>query len=167
MKKLNGVILALLAGLVPAANALAQDKPEHSHSAHQHQEQHDSSQLIGQPGDPAGVSRSVNVDMNDSMRFAPGSIAVKAGEVIRFVVRNSGKVKHEMVIGTAAELKEHAQAMAKFPNMEHAEPNQVALEPGKTGTIVWQFDKAGKVDFACLQPGHFEAGMKGQVVVSP
>ncbi|MTW11134.1 hypothetical protein GM658_11015 [Pseudoduganella eburnea] len=166
MKKLNGAILALMAGLIPVSNSLAQDQPEHSHAVHQHEGHHDSSQLVGKPGDPRKISRSVNVDMNDSMRFAPGSIAVKAGEVIRFVVKNSGKVKHEMVIGTAAELKEHAQAMAKFPNMEHDEPNQVTLEPGKTGSIVWQFDKAGKVDFACLQPGHFEAGMKGQVVVS-
>ncbi len=160
MNKLNGAILALLAGLLPTAYSLAQDEAGHAHHAqHEHQ-------VIGKPGDPAKISRSIKVDMSDSMRFSPSSIPVKAGEVIRFVVKNSGKVRHEMVIGTAAELEEHAQAMAKFPNMEHDEPNQVTLEHGKTGTIVWQFDKAGKVDFACLQPGHFEAGMKGQVVVT-
>lgn len=151
MKKLNGAVLVLIAGLAPAAHSLAQDHPEHSHHAHE--------------GNEAKFTRSIKVDMSDSMRFTPSSISVKAGEVIRFVVRNSGKVKHEMVIGDAAELDEHAKAMAKFPNMEHDEPNQVTLEPGKTGTIVWQFDKAGKVDFACLQPGHYEAGMKGQIVV--
>jgi uncharacterized cupredoxin-like copper-binding protein len=157
MKTLNGAALALLAVVVPAANAFAQDKAEHSHHAHQ---------MIGEPGDPAKISRSVKVDMNDTMRFVPSSIAVKPGEVIRFLVTNSGKVKHEMVIGTAAELKEHAQAMARFPMMEHEEPNQVTLAPGASGTLVWKFDQAGTVDFACLQPGHFEAGMKGQVVVS-
>lgn len=140
MKKLIGAILALMVGLVSAAHA---DQGGHT-----------------------TITRSVKVDMNDSMRFEPSSISVKAGDVIRFVVKNSGKVKHEMVIGDATELKEHAQAMAKFPEMEHDEPNQVTLAPGATGTIVWKFDKAGKVDFACLQPGHFEAGMKGQIVVS-
>lgn len=55
--------------------------------------------------------------------------------------------------------------MAKFPDMKHAEPNQVAVASGKTGTVIWQFDKLGKVDFACLLPGHFEAGMKGQVQI--
>jgi uncharacterized cupredoxin-like copper-binding protein len=70
-----------------------------------------------------------------------------------------------MVIGSPGKLKEHAQLMTKFPEMEHADPNQVTLMPGKTGTIVWEFGKAGKVDFACLQPGHFEAGMKGLVTV--
>jgi len=158
MKKFNSAICALMVGLAPMENSLALEDPEHSHASHQ---------PIGKPGDPAKISRSVKVNMSDSMRFAPDAIAVKAGEVIRFVVKNSGKVKHEMVIGTAAELEEHAQLMAKFPGMEHDEPNQVTLEAGATGTIVWQFDKAGKVDFACLQPGHFEAGMKGRVVVSP
>jgi uncharacterized cupredoxin-like copper-binding protein len=104
--------------------------------------------------------------MNDTMRFNPESIAVKQGEVVRCVVTNSGKLKHELVIGTLSELKEHAEMMRKFPGMEHDEPNQVAVEPGKSGVLIWRFEQAGKVDFACLQPGHFEAGMKGSILVS-
>ena len=99
------------------------------------------------------------------MRFVPASISVKAGEVVRFVVKNDGQLRHEMVIGSPAELKEHAALMEKYPQMEHAEPNQVTLAPGASGSFVWQFDKAGIVDFACLQPGHFEAGMMGQIKV--
>jgi len=49
--------------------------------------------------------------------------------------------------------------------MEHDEPSKVTLAPGKEGEIVWQFTKAGTVNFACLMPGHYEAGMKGQVKV--
>lgn len=49
--------------------------------------------------------------------------------------------------------------------MEHADPNQVTLEPGKTGELVWQFIRAGTFDFACLQPGHFNAGMRGKIAV--
>lgn len=56
--------------------------------------------------------------------------------------------------------------MMKNPEIEHAEPNMVTLAPGKTGEVVWQFTKAGKVDFACLQPGHYDAGMKGVVNVA-
>ena len=56
--------------------------------------------------------------------------------------------------------------MKKNPQMEHAEPNMVTLAPGKTGEVIWRFTKAGKVDFACLQPGHYEAGMKGLVDVA-
>jgi len=55
--------------------------------------------------------------------------------------------------------------MRKMPGMKHAEPNMITLNAGQTGGIVWQFDKAGEVDFACLIPGHMEAGMVGKVKV--
>jgi Cu/Ag efflux protein CusF len=55
--------------------------------------------------------------------------------------------------------------MRKFPEMEHADPNQVSVGPGKTGELVWQFAKEGTFDFACLVPGHFEAGMVGKILV--
>lgn len=118
---------------------------------------------IGEPGKKA--TRTVNVDMTDSMRFTPASIQVKKGETIRFVVKNSGKIKHEMVLGTPAQLKEHYAAMLKNPGMEHADENQVTVAAGASGEIVWKFTTAGQVDFACLQPGHFDAGMKGAVAV--
>ena len=121
---------------------------------------------LGQPGDASKVSRTVNVTMSDAMRFDPARISVRRNETVRFVLRNDGTLKHEMVLGTFAELKEHAALMLKFPEMEHADPNQAIVDPGKTGELIWQFTKAGTFDFACLQPGHFEAGMKGRVVVA-
>ena len=120
---------------------------------------------MGKPGDPKKISRTVNVEMSDTMRFSPSIIKVKRGEVIKFVLTNAGKVNHEMVLGSITELKEHAALMQKFPEMEHADPNMVSVEPGKTGELIWQFTKAGTFDFACLQPGHFEAGMVGKVAV--
>ncbi|WP_445287594.1 cupredoxin domain-containing protein [Variovorax atrisoli] len=121
---------------------------------------------IGKPGVAAKAARTVEVDMTDSMRFTPSDISVKKGETVRFVVKNSGRLKHELVLGTAQELKSHYAAMMKNPEMEHAEPNMVTLAPGMTGEVVWQFTKAGKVDFGCLQPGHYDAGMKGVVNVA-
>jgi len=123
-------------------------------------------QAIGKPGVAAKANRTVQVDMTDAMRFSPASLNVKQGETVRFVVKNSGKVKHEMVLGTEKELKEHYEVMKKNPEMEHADENMVTVAPGKTGEIVWQFTKAGKIDFACLQPGHYDAGMKGAVNVA-
>lgn len=121
---------------------------------------------IGKPGVASKVSRTIQVDMTDNMRFNAAAVTAKQGETIRFVIKNSGKVKHEMVLGTEKDLKDHYEQMKKNPEMEHAEPNMVTLAPGKTGEIIWQFTKAGKVDFACLQPGHYEAGMKGLVTVA-
>lgn len=127
---------------------------------------HGDSDAIGQPGKAAKVTRTVNIDMTDSMRFIPSDITAKQGETIKFIVKNSGKIKHEMVLGTEKELKEHYEVMKKNPEMEHADENQITVQPGKSGEIIWQFTKAGKVNFACLQPGHYDAGMKGAVMVA-
>lgn len=124
------------------------------------------SEVIGKPGVAGKANRTVQIDMTDAMRFLPASVTVKQGETVRFVVKNSGQVKHEMVLGTDKELKEHYEVMKKNPEMEHADENMVTVAPGKTGEIVWQFTRAGKIDFACLQPGHYDAGMKGAVNVA-
>lgn len=120
---------------------------------------------IGKPGQAASVKRTVTVEMSDTMRFTPDNIAVKQGETVRFVVKNMGKAKHEFSLGTQKELLEHYEVMKKFPDMVHDEPNKVSLAPSEQGEVIWQFTKAGNVDFACLHPGHYEAGMKGQVKV--
>lgn len=141
--KTSTIAAVFLAAMTSLAGAATQDGKAPVRSEHQHGAREENT-LIGKAGDPAKVTRSVTVDMNDTMRFTPASISVREGEVIRFAVRNSGRLKHEMVIGSANELKEHAQLMAKFPDMEHAEPNQVTLAPGKTGNIIWQFGRRGK-----------------------
>lgn len=127
---------------------------------------HADSDAIGKPGKATNAKRTVKVEMLDTMRFNPQSITVKQGETIKFIVKNSGKVKHEMVLGTEKELKEHAEVMKKNPEMEHDDANQITVQPGKSGEIIWQFTKAGKVNFACLQPGHYDAGMAGTVTVN-
>lgn len=120
---------------------------------------------FGEPGDAKMADRTVNISMSDEMRYTPSSVTVKQGQTILFRLTNTGKVKHEMVLGTADKLKEHAALMLKFPEMEHADPNEASVEPGKTGQLIWRFTNAGAFDFACLQPGHFEAGMHGTVTV--
>ena len=121
---------------------------------------------IGEAGKAEEVSRTVDVEMSDDMRFKPSSIAVRQGETIRFVVRNAGRLRHEFVLGTTQSLREHNEFMKKFPEMEHADANMVTVAPGKTGEVVWRFTRSGEVDFACLQPGHYDAGMKGAIRVA-
>lgn len=167
---LPSLLAALLAAGVPLAQA---NEGHHASTAtatagagHGDAAEHDHNDAIGVEGVAANVTRTVNVDMTDAMRFNPSDVRVKQGETVRFAVKNSGQIRHEFVLGTVEELKEHYEAMKKFPEMEHAEPNMVTLAPGKTGEVIWQFTKAGKVDFACLQPGHYDAGMKGVVKVA-
>ena len=118
-------------------------------------------------GEKRAVKRTITVDMTDNMRFTPDKITIREGETLRFLVRNKGRMLHEMVIGTPKELQEHAALMAKFPNMQHDEPYMVHVDPGKTGEIIWHFNRAGEFEFACLIAGHYEAGMRGIITVTP
>ena len=124
-------------------------------------------QLWGIAGSPKAARRSITVTMTDAMRFNPEHIRVRQGDTVRFVVRNTGKMLHEMVIGTPSALQEHAALMEKFPDMEHDAPWMVHVAPGHSGEIVWTFNRPGHFGFACLIPGHFQAGMKGSIVVAP
>lgn len=124
------------------------------------------SSSIGEPGQKRNVTRTIQVDASDNMRFTPENVTVKRGETIRFVIKNSGKVPHEFSLGTEKELREHYEVMKKHPNMEHEEESKISLKPGQEGEVIWKFTKPGVVHFACLYVGHYEAGMKGQVKVS-
>jgi uncharacterized cupredoxin-like copper-binding protein len=121
---------------------------------------------FGIAGDRTQASRTIKFEAHDTMRFSPAQIEVKEGETIRFVIRNPDKLMHEMVIGTMKELKQHADLMKKFPDMEHDEAHMVHVAPGKTGEIIWTFNRPGTFHFACLIGGHFEAGMLGKITVA-
>jgi uncharacterized cupredoxin-like copper-binding protein len=122
---------------------------------------------FGKAGDPKKVTRTVRIGMADTMRYSPSELNIRRGETVKFIVRNNGKQDHEMVLGTLKDLKEHAEMMKKHPGMEHDESHMVDLKPGKTGILIWQFTRAGTFHFGCFEPGHFEAGMIGRIVVKP
>jgi uncharacterized cupredoxin-like copper-binding protein len=119
----------------------------------------------GIAGDAKAVKQTITLTMTDNMRFAPDKVDVKLGDTVKFVLKNNGKMLHEMVIGTKKELEEHAALMIKFPDMVHDEPYMAHVAPGKTGEIIWRFNRAGSFEFACLIAGHYQAGMKGTIQV--
>ena len=145
-----------------ATNALAHGDEHRKGSAPVVKEQ----KPWGIAGDATNGIRTIRVSMDDRMRFVPDSISVREGETVRLIVKNDGKVMHEFVIGTKKELDEHAALMKKFPDMEHDEPYMAHVAPGKTGEIVWTFNRPGEFDFACLIAGHYAAGMVGKIKVS-
>lgn len=111
------------------------------------------------------VARTVVIDMSDDMRYSLARLHVRRGETVRLVVNNRGSLLHELVLGTDAELRKHAELMKKFPNMEHDEPYMVHVPPGGSAEMVWRFNRAGEFRYGCLIAGHFEAGMTGTVTV--
>lgn len=139
----------------------------HGHGAHHAPPVVKEQKPWGIAGEPGEVTRTVEIRMTDDMRFAPDHIPVKLGETLRLVAINAGQLLHEIVIGTPEELVEHAQLMQKHPGMEHEEPYMAHVDPGQRGEIIWTFNRAGSFEFACLIPGHFEAGMKGTIAVTP
>ena len=103
--------------------------------------------------------------LDDDMTFTPSVIEVREGDTVRLRLKNRGHELHELVLGTTAEIEAHAALMKKHPEMEHDEPWMAHVQPGKTGEVVWRFNRAGDFDFACLVKDHYELGMAGRVRV--
>ncbi len=144
-----------LAHTVPGPAASLATEATHDHAAG----------AYGQPGAESEVARTIEVTALDSMRHEPASIAVKAGETVKFVVKNAGQMRHEFMLGDAEEQEEHAEMMRAHPDAVHDDPNAVTVEPGQTKALVWRFAGPGLVEGACHIPGHYEAGMVTRIQV--
>lgn len=173
------VVIAITATIFIASLTIA------SHAAGTHGGGHGTMSAVGEQGKPEEVSRTIEIEMFDNY-YEPEAIQLKAGETIRFVVKNQGQLVHEFNIGTPDMHSAHQDEMmmmvqhgALLPDrinhekmamdmgdgktMEHNDPNSVLLEPGKSAEVIWMFAKAGELEFACNVPGHYDAGMVGQI----
>lgn len=162
MKRSIPIVIAALvaAGSValPETGLAGAGTPGHSHEKFS----------AGEPGNPRKPSRTIEITMHErdgKMEFAPKTIAARKGEQIKFVLRNGGELHHEFVLASAAENRKHAKLMEKYPDMEHDDPNASRLAPQKSHELLWRFTKTGTFEFACLIPGHREAGMHGSITV--
>lgn len=86
------LIVSLILSCLGFAGAYA--TTNHSHAA------------IGKPGVQENVTRTIRLEVYE-YRFSPSEIDVKQGETIRFIVKNTGKKKHEMMIDTMQRLRKH------------------------------------------------------------
>ena len=132
---------------------------------------HSMKMVGGEPGKAADVGRTIHL-VADDIKFDKKTITVKAGETVRFVVTNKGEMVHDLTLGTekvqAAHRKEMLEMMNKgmaLGKMDHADPNAVMIKPGETKELIWKFKKARSFEFACNVPGHYESGMKGDIVI--
>lgn len=152
---------------------------------------HGQAAAIGEAGKATHVTRTVGVTMGDNF-FEPESITAKAGETVRFVVKNGGEFLHEFNIATPAmhaahqkemaamaehgmltptEMKtemphmDHSKMGSAMPMMTHDDPNSILLKPGETRELIWKFADTTGLEFACNVPGHYESGMVGKVVL--
>lgn len=122
----------------------------------------------GTPGDPKKPFRVIEMfakETDKGMAYEPAKIVVEQGEQIKFVLKNVGELSHEFMLETFAANAKHAIEMQKNPEMEHDDPNGKRVESKKQSELIWKFSKLGTFEYACLIPGHYEAGMKGVVEV--
>ena len=141
--------------------------------------------MIGEKGDPKKIDRTIEIEMYDNYYY-PTQIDVKKGETVKFIVKNLGELVHEYNIGTKEMHIKHQPEMAKLVEHEilladkidhekmkkmakkdhslgHSHANSVLLEPNEIGEIIWKFSKNISLEMACNMPGHYEAGMVGNI----
>ncbi|SDF36504.1 copper-binding protein [Sulfitobacter delicatus] len=166
MKKL---LLSTAASILLAAPAFAAGAHDGGHDDSDSGMKMDMEMMVGMPGKPADVDRTIEVTMRETddgeMIFEPEAFDFKQGETIQFNVTNAGEIEHEFVIDTMEGNAKHKEAMAEMA-MRHDDPNSVRLDTGEKGEVIWTFANAGTFEFACLIPGHYESGMHGPITVA-
>ena len=176
------VLSGALSGIVIAGGAHEQGHGKHGDSSttegtghhemsgmtHDEEHQHDSEgSPVGEPGLADQATKIIQVITLDTMRyeFSPQP-DIKAGDAVKFIVTNQGKIPHEFSIGDENEQKSHAKMMREMPSMVHEDGNTVTVQPGETKELTWKFKGNNEVVFACNIPGHFEAGMFKKLVLT-
>jgi len=129
---------------------------------------HDEEIMFGEPGMAAMAARTVTVNMQD-LAYDLKDLTVKDGETIRFVLVNKDETEHEFTLGTpemqAADRMMMEKQMEAGESMEMHEPNAVSVGSLETKELIWKFKGPGKIEFDCNVPGHYEAGMKGDIMI--
>jgi uncharacterized cupredoxin-like copper-binding protein len=121
---------------------------------------------LGEPADAADADRSVQLTATDELVFDPDTVDVQVGETVTFEIENTGSVDHEFAIGSADWQEQHEQEMQGGEMEMGGEPNEVEVPAGETASITWRFTEAGTTQFGCHVPGHFPAGMVGDITVT-
>ncbi len=101
-------------------------------------------------GEIDGSGGAAASDMLDQMRYTPNSIRnVRPGQSVLLTVKNAGSIVHNVV---APEL-----------GVQRA----IRIDGGKTGSVTLIAPTApGTYPWWCNEPGHAEAGMIGEIVVT-
>lgn len=140
---------------------------------------------FGEPAPAAKATRTVEIVLKD-IAFEPRSLQVEAGETVRFVLINEGKLPHEFNLGDKAMHAQHQKEMIAMQGklftagmnhegMDHGQmdhgahghdaANTVLLQPGQRAELTWTFRQSAPIEFACNVPGHYQAGMVGPLTI--
>lgn len=145
----GAAILAGIASISAIANGVAPD-----------------SFSFGSPGDARNIDRVIIIKAGD-IYFEPKMITVRAGQTVKFIVTNTGKLPHEFILGNQSEQEEHEKEMLTkhSTNMMESDANGIAVAPGQSGTLIWKFAGPGTIKYGCHEPGHYVVGMVGTIKI--
>ena len=162
-KTLTLLLILGFSTLGTQANADVGDKPgEHSYD-------HPGHVPVGEPGQADEITQTIEIDIRETesgyMLFDPDAIHIEKGSVVRFVISNSGALDHDFFLGSFDEVAKHRNLMQNQPEIEHLDPNLVAIPSGTAATLDWRFTTKMNLEFVCMIPGHREAGMWGVIII--
>lgn len=128
---------------------------------------------------PAGAVKTFTVTGTDNMKFAPAVLRVKAGDKVKVTLKAVSAMPkmamaHNFVLlkaGVDASTVATAGAMARETNYVSPKSKaQIIVASGMAGggesvTVEFTAPAAGKYQFICTFPAHFQGGMVGQLIV--
>ena len=120
---------------------------------------------FGSPAAAGDAARTVEILANDDFSFEPAELSVAPGETVTLRVVNRGSLAHDFTMGDQATQDEHEAEMAEMEDMAHDEPNVMTIPAGETIELTWGFPESETVLIGCHQPGHYDAGMKGEITI--
>ena len=108
-----------------------------------------------------GTERTVELTVHHS-RFSLDELHVRPGETIRFILRNTDPIPHELIVGD-----QYLQDVHEAGTEAHHgdRPGEVSVAPGATAVTTYRFGSAGRLLFGCHLPGHWAYGMKGAITI--
>lgn len=129
---------------------------------------------FGEPADPGSADRVIGIEVDDDLGFDPDMLEVQAGEVVTFSITNAGETQHDFTLGPEEVQEAHEAEMADMDEMDEegsghgGDPNAISIPAGETAELTWRFTEPGAVLMGCHVPGHWDAGMRGEIdVVEP
>lgn len=121
-----------------------------------------------------GADRTIEVSLKE-FAFDLSTGEFHPGETIGFRVLNQGVVSHSFRVTRVEALEEYLSTTRSTPEQEEeaierldAQSTFMKVGPGDTRNLVVRFDTADPYDvIVCLVPGHFEAGMREDLSITP
>lgn len=109
-----------------------------------------------------GGERTIEIKIHHS-RFYPANITVAPGTTVRFVVHNLDPIDHELIVGDERVHSRHENGTERHHG---SKPGEISIPALARRTTTYTFDRKETVIFGCHLPGHYDYGMRGEIVVN-